>query len=179
MIGFKSYATRQRWYASAAQIDLEVQKRGVRTKSGENPFRYFDGPTMVSYQVPHRTMETVFCRRNPMPEECLVGKYDFDPAVPNIPASSFEVKQSGVSEKAGRGVFTKVDIPDNAYMTAETTVQAIAFMPSTVSLVTEVAKEAFGKAVAILIWYMDGYGYYSRYFVSLLSNVCDTVVPKC
>jgi hypothetical protein len=124
-------------------------------------------------------METVFCRRNPIPEECLVGEYDFDPEVPNIPATSFEVKQSGASETAGRGVFTTVDIPDDAYMSAETGVQAVAFMPSTVSLVREVAKEAFGKAVAVLVWYMDGYGYDSRYFVSILSGVTrDKVVPK-
>ena len=171
VIGFKSYKTRQRWYANAAQIDLEGHKRGVRAKSGERPFRYFDGPTMVSYQVPHKTMEAVFCKRQPTPEECLVGQYAYDPALPNIPASSFEVKRSKVADDAGRGIFTNVDIPEDAYLSAETNVRMVEFMPSTVALIQELAETDMGKDLTIFNWYMNGYGFYSRKFVSLRARL--------
>lgn len=71
IVAFKSHKTRKRWYANAAEIQVAIQKRSVRTKSGMIPFRYFDGPTMVSYQVPPRAMETVFCRRQPVPSGCF------------------------------------------------------------------------------------------------------------
>lgn len=147
---------------------MEMLKRGVMTKSGDSPFRYFDGSTMVSYQVPHRSMETVFCRRNPMPKECEKGMYDYDPAIPNVPASSFEVRKSAVSSDTGWGIFTNVDIPNHAYLSAETNVQSVSFMPSTVSLIDDISDKDFGKAAEVLKWYMDGYGYYSRRFVSFL-----------
>lgn len=41
------------------------------TKSGKGPFLFFDGATMMSYQLPHKTVESVFCRRQPTPKECL------------------------------------------------------------------------------------------------------------
>lgn len=173
MIGFKSYKTRQQWFENAAQIDLQIQKRGVRTLSGKSSFRFFDGPTMVGYQVPHRTMENVYCRGQPTPSACLVGEYDYDPTVPNVPASSFEVKQSGAGEDAGRGVFTKVDIPGNAYLSAETNVHTVDFMPSTVDLIQALAEEDDAEAVAIFIWYMVSA--WRMWWCS--ENVC-TRVPK-
>jgi len=171
VIGFKSYKTRQQWYANAAQINLQIQKRGMRTKSGESPFRYFDGPTMVSYQLPHRTMEAVFCRRQPTPEACLAGSYNYDPAIPNLPASSFEVKHSGISENTGLGIFAKVDIPEGAHLSAETKVHAVEFLPSTGYLIENLSKDdTAGDAIDVFMWYMDRYGYSSQKFVSL--NAC-------
>ena len=173
MLGFKSYSTRKRWYANAAQVDLAILKRSMRTKSGTTPFKYFDGPTMVSYQVPPRSMEAVFCRRNPTPEECLCG-YHFDPENWNVPASSLEVKKSNVGENAGRGVFAKVDIPENAYVSLEKNVQSVMFMPSTVALIEALEKEPVGDELEALTYYMAGYGFASRKFVRYL--VLDTWV---
>lgn len=110
-----------------------------------------------------------------MPEECRVGKYDYDPAIPNIPATSFEVQQSGVSDKAGRGVFTKVDIPAGAYLSAETNVAAVDFEPSTVSLIFDITTLEEGADAEILLTYMDGYGFYSR---SLVSSFCERVIQS-
>lgn len=121
---------------------------------------------MVSYQVPHKTTEVVFCRRQPIPEECLVGAYDFDPELPNIPSSSFEVKLSKVAENAGRGAFAKVDIPEDAYMSAETTVHAVGFMPHTVVMIQELVEEDDRRKLSIFNWYMLGYGFYGRTYVS-------------
>jgi hypothetical protein len=170
VVGFKSYSTRKRWYANAAEVDLAIQKRSVRNKSGTSQFKYFDGPTMVSYQVPPRSMEAVFCRRDPTPAECLNGHH-VDMEYPNVPASSFEVKKSNAGENAGRGVFAKVDIPKNAYLSLETSVHTLIFMPSTVALVwafEDAEEESIGNELEVLEYYMDGYGFYSHKFVSYL-----------
>ena len=94
MIGFKSYRTGNRWYANAAEVDLRVMKRTVQTKSGTSPYHYFDGPTMVSYQVPHRAVEAVFCRRQPTPNECREA-YQYESANPNGPSAPLD---SGVGD---------------------------------------------------------------------------------
>jgi hypothetical protein len=112
-------------------------------------------------------MEDVFCRRIPTPGECLNG-YHFDPEYPNVPASSFEVKKSGVGGNAGRGVFAKVDIPKNAYLSLETNVHSVIFMPSTVALINALEEDPIGDELEILFYYMDGYGFMSRKFVSYL-----------
>ena len=62
-----------RWYASPAQIDLELQLRAMPTKSGEWPFRYFDGATMQSYQTTSRPVATVMCRTTPDWPACQRG----------------------------------------------------------------------------------------------------------
>lgn len=131
---------------------------------------------MVSYQVPHRMVEAVFCKRQPTPEACLPGQYEFDPELPNVPSSSFEVKQSAVGDQAGRGLFTKVEIPEDAYLSAETNVQALKFMPTTVDLIQSLAEEDIGKSLDIFNWYMTGYGFYSRTYVSV---PCVSELRRC
>ena len=168
IVAFKSYSTRKRWYANAAEVDLELHKRGIRTKSGVSPFRYFDGATMVSYQVPPKGMETVFCRRQPTPEACLDSDYRFNPFTPNVPMTSFEVKQSRVGNRAGRGVFTKVDIPKGTYMGAEAAVNLVVFMPSTVAMIEALEAANITEALEPIDYYMSGYGFTSRRFVSFL-----------
>lgn len=128
---------------------------------------------MESYQVPNRAMETVFCRRQPTPEACLVGESDFDPAVPNIPVTSFEVKKSGSGEDAGRGVYTKVDIPEYAYLSAETSVHAVGFPPSTAALIRNMSNEDFGDAIDVVDYYMDGYGFSSQLLVRQYTDGMD------
>ena len=101
VVGLKSHETRDQWYANAAKIDTEIRKRSVRTKSGASPFRVFDGPTMVSYQVPHRSTERVFCRRQPTPEECCHLAHS---DCLNAAASSLDTKlrESGEATRGSR-----------------------------------------------------------------------------
>jgi hypothetical protein len=120
-------------------------------------------------------METVFCRRNPTPTECLKG-YHLDPEYPNVPASALEVKKSSVGENAGRGVFTKVDIPKNVYLSLETGAHNVLFMPSTCALIVALEEEANDKQLEALDVYMDNYGFQSRTFVS--SVVFDKSGPS-
>lgn len=133
---------------------------------------------MISYQFPHRTVEAAFCRQQPTPEECL--EYYLNPSVPNIPASSLEVKKSEVGEGAGRGLFTKVDIPEGAYVAAETGVNLVKFLPSTISLILELweARETPIAKLELLLYYMDGYGFTSRNFVSFAVCHCKRMITS-
>jgi len=166
LVAFKSYETRARWYLNAAEIDLEIMGRRVQTKSGKNPFQYFDGATMVSYQVPPKAMETVYCRQEPMPEECEEGHFTYNPEIPNIPISSFEVKMSEESENAGRGVFTMVDIPEGTYLSAETGCYPVIFMPWTKELIEDMKNEFDMNRIHSVEAYMHGYGVTTSIFVS-------------
>lgn len=128
---------------------------------------------MVSFQVPHRAVENVYCRKIPTPENCIYGY--LDPSIPNIPASEFEVKMSSVGEGAGRGVFTKVDIAEDSYLASEVTVHPVEFMPSTVDLIENLTEEEYAFKSKILHYYMEGYGFFSRWFVSTF--VCFERMP--
>jgi hypothetical protein len=167
LVAFKSYETRARWYSTAAEIDLEVVKRRVRTKSGTNPFKYFDGATMVSYQVPPKAMEIVYCRQDPTPEECEDGYHTYDPEEPNIPIDSFEVKMSEEGEHVGRGVFTKVDIPEDAYLSAETSCYPVRFLPNTKEMIETLVTQFNDTRLVTLDAYMSGYGFNSQSLVSI------------
>jgi hypothetical protein len=125
---------------------------------------------MVSYQVPHRAVETVFCRREPAPEQCLEGDDTYDSNYPNAPLTSFEVKKSGVGDNAGRGVFAKVDIAEDTYLSAETSAHSVLFMPSTVALIEALEEEPIGAELEVLEYYMHGYGFTSRLHVSLAAS---------
>lgn len=167
-MAFKSYGTRKRWYANPAEIDLAIKKHSVRTKSGESPLRYFDGATMASYQVPSRTVENVFCRRQPTPLSCVNDEYIYNPELSNVVVSSLEVKTSEQGENAGRGLFTKVDMPENTYIAAESTVHAVRFFPTTNELITKLFTTCEpAEKLEVPEYYMDGYGFTSQTFVSL------------
>jgi spermidine synthase len=167
VVAFKSYKTRERWYSNTAKIEIEIAGRRVKTNSGENPFKYFDGPTMVSYQVPPKAMEIVYCRQVPIPKECEAGEYTYDLEAPNFPLDSFEVKMSGGGENAGRGVFAKVDIPRDAYLSAETSCHQVHFMPPTLELIEAMNNETYAEINSRIVpveAYMHGYGCTSRSF---------------
>lgn len=169
MVGFKSFSSRKRWYANVAQIELAIQKRGMKSKSGECPFLYFSGATMASYQFPSREVEDVFCRRKPVPPSCTnKDEYVCNPVRPNVPISSLEVKASTLGENAGRGLFTKVDIPNGSYIGGEVAGDTIRFFPSTREVIDELYAtcDATETKLGAVEYYMDGYGFTSCKFVS-------------
>ena len=108
--------------------------------------------------------------------------YTYDSNYPNVPRTSFEVKKSGVGDNAGRGLFAKVDIPKNTYLSAETSSHCVWFMPSTVALIFAL-KEAplTGDELKILYvyYYMYGYGVITRLFVSFTADVILHYFPRC
>jgi hypothetical protein len=123
---------------------------------------------MVSYQVPSRTIENVFCRRQPTPFGCDDDEFTFDPETPSVPASSLEVKISGQGDNSGRGVFTKVDIEEETYIAPETNPQELRFFPSTYALIMELLEkcEEEAEALEVVEYYMHGYGFSSHRLVS-------------
>lgn len=170
IVAFKSYVSRKLWYSNAAEIELAIQKRIVGTKSGANPLRYFDGATMVSYQVPHKAIETVFCRREPAPLGCHDYEFSLNPEIPNVPTSSMEVKISKQGDKSGRGVYTKVDVANGTYIAAETFPHSLRFFPSTYALIFHLLtkQEELFEDLEVVDYYVSGYGFNSRKFVSIL-----------
>jgi hypothetical protein len=176
-VAFKSYASRKHWYSNAAEIEVAIQKRILRTKSGKAPLRYFDGATMASYQAPSRTIENLFCRRQPTPFGCKDDEFNFDPELPNVPISSLEVKISEVGDIAGRGVFTKVDIPKGTYISAETASQSLRFFPSTHALIIELLQDCKEQAEAmeVIEYYMYGLSCFPRHAACNLSHSFSSI----
>lgn len=179
VVAFKAYSTRRRWYRNPAEVNVAIRKRAKRTKSGANPFVHFDGATAVSYQVPPRSFESVFCRRQPTPLECLDSRLKFNPSLPNAPISSFEVKASGVGKRAGRGVFAATDIPRYTYTALEEAGKTVRFYPYTYQMVVKlnedgplpkllrkVGGDAWRSKVArqydTISYYAHGYGFTNR-----------------
>ncbi len=70
LLAFKDAKTRENWYRNAAEVELQLQKRILPSKSGGSTLRYFDGTTMKSYQLPSSAFETVYCRQEDAPKEC-------------------------------------------------------------------------------------------------------------
>eukprot|EP00978_Attheya_sp_CCMP212_P001313 scaffold2735_cov61-Attheya_sp.AAC.9 len=162
LVAFKQYQSRALWYSNPAAVELKIHDRIKRTYSGKPALKYFDGATMSGYTVPPKAFETVFCRKNPVPEECLEAR-GFDPKYANAPVKSFEVKMSTVGEKSGRGVFAAVDIPADTRIAQEQSVHFVGFPPDTCDLLQEMF-EKVGAAAALksMYGYMHGYGFQSR-----------------
>ena len=73
LVAFKDLDTKEKWYRTAAQVDLDIRKRILPTKSGAPTLRNYDGATHYEYQLPSRAFETLYCRQvEETPEECEV-----------------------------------------------------------------------------------------------------------
>lgn len=71
VVAFKDEDSEKLWYRNAAEIDIDIQKRMLKTSSGTPTLKYFDGAIMESlYQIPTKGFETVHCRANPTPNSC-------------------------------------------------------------------------------------------------------------
>lgn len=96
----------------------------------------------------------------------------FDPNIPNVMRSSFEVKTSSLGKNVGRGLYTKVNIQEGSYLMQEVTVHQLKFSVQSYSIIksTEnLINEAFDsreagevnigyrqQEIESLILYMDG-----------------------
>jgi hypothetical protein len=127
---------------------------------------------MQLFHYPSKQTETVFCRRNQKLRDCVSG-HGFDPERLNLPLEdTLEVKQSSLGEKAGRGVFAKVDIPQNSYVGLEKLIPIIHGSPQTYDLMVNWHKRIPWVAEwwEMLETYTDGYGHIFSY------NVCQLCV---
>ena len=72
LIAAKSEISRKRWYRNNGEIDIDIHKRIVRTHSGKSALKYFDGATMMSYQLPSKAFEAAYCKEDPVPDSCKI-----------------------------------------------------------------------------------------------------------
>ncbi|KAL3783079.1 hypothetical protein ACHAW5_002124 [Stephanodiscus triporus] len=70
LVAFKNIRTNDNWYRNAPEVELQLQKRILPSKSGKSPLRYFDGPSMRSYLSLPIAFETVYCRQVDPPKDC-------------------------------------------------------------------------------------------------------------
>ena len=130
LVALKNYESRSNWYRNAAEIQIELNERIVQTKLGAPSLLHFDAATMISYQIPSKSFESIYCRQDDEPEECE-DYYGFWPDTNNIPISHVQVKKSGVSEQAGRGIFAVNDIPKDSMIDLDQGTKAFHMAPST------------------------------------------------
>jgi hypothetical protein len=72
LIACKSNDCAQEWNRNEAEINLRMHERILPSKSGKPMLKHFDGATMQSYMRPFKTWETMHCRQEPKPEECVI-----------------------------------------------------------------------------------------------------------
>ena len=163
-IAFKCTSCYTQWHSNQAMIDLAIKERSMETveDSKAKLFRFFDGATMIGYQYPSRVVENVFCREIPTPPFCEAS-HGFDPFTTNIRLSSLEVNTSLIPN-AGRGVFTKVDIPKGSYVGLEEVSRNVIVMPETVHLIQMFIKEAVVNRWKMFDAYLYGLGFSSDFF---------------
>jgi len=70
LVAFRDIQSRENWYRNSAEVELQLQKRILKTESGGSPLRYFDGATMSAYQVTPGGFAAVHCRQEDSPREC-------------------------------------------------------------------------------------------------------------
>ncbi|KAL3801789.1 hypothetical protein HJC23_001185 [Cyclotella cryptica] len=146
LLAFKDYDSRANWYRSAAEIDLELQRRILPMKSGRRPLLNYDGATHFSYQLPTKPFETIYCRALDGSNKC--GNYGgFSPVNRNVPVSDLEIKE-------GRGVFTKTDIAKHSWIGLDEQVKSFVTRPSTWSVADSLNRESTRSIIS----YLEDYG---------------------
>jgi hypothetical protein len=158
--------SRTNWFSPISRYDLSISQRIWPTTSGETTLLHFDGALMQAYSRPSRSSEVVFCRTHPESTFCPEG-HGFDPARPNIPASTFEVRSSTLGENAGRGVFATETVPAYSYLALDEAVDPVYFHPLCLRLVSKMV-EQFGKNfdIQIMQFYSLYYGLVTSFHVS-------------
>jgi hypothetical protein len=116
----KDESCRNQWYADESYFNYKIHTRL------SSPPKYVDGAMLERFSRPPKAWESLYCSFHENRRECQYAN-GFDPDVPNIPLESFEVKMSSLGKNAGRGLFTKVDIPEGCYIMLEKSVQLLRF----------------------------------------------------
>jgi hypothetical protein len=163
IIAFKDMLSKVQWFSNEAELSLKLKTSSVPTVDGKSPFYFFDAATMMTYQYPSRIIEEVFCRKDPEPEGCDMG-HGYETEIPNIPITSFDVRQSTV-EGAGRGVYFKEDFPDHSYLAIDSSSYHMFIPPITNRIVKSMLEHPdYGEPFRRFNDYVFAYGFYNEYF---------------
>lgn len=165
LVALKSESNRARWYRNEAEINIELNQRLVSDPHGQSLLRFFDGATMVGFQIPSRATENHFCGRNP--DKCVLTGEIFDRNIKDHPIAEFEVKTS--TKGPFRGCFTKVDILQKEYLALENCTQQMFVAPTTYSIIDDMRITTNHDFIFVLNdGYIEGYGMSDNFFVSCL-----------
>jgi hypothetical protein len=168
----KSRESRASWFGrNQAEAELLIRKR--LSKGSLLSLHSFDAAGMMSQKFPSRNSEDMWCWYNV--GFCGSG-HGFDPFVPTTPTSSFQVKHSGVGERAGRGIFAKQSVPKGSTIGMDTCVLGMFVPPATYGLLTSMyfpnSTDEYNEAkrVSDLLWkpvhgYVYGYGWVDNTYV--------------
>jgi hypothetical protein len=168
-VGMKDFSSKSTWMKSEPEIALAVRQRTVSTLSGNSSLKYFDGATMKTYEFPERVMEDKWCAQHR--ESCGNG-HGFDPEIPDIPRSLFEVDYSKIA-KGGRGVFAKTFVPKGSFIGLEECVHGM-FIPSTSYNLMEQSVSHFKNndyLQCLVGGYIEGYGWSDNEYVSCNAHI--------
>jgi len=132
LVACKSDVCQSNWYRNPAEMELAIYKRIYPSKSGLPLLKHFDGPVMATYQMPHKAVETVFCRMKPAPEECKLGK-EILPKLGVASTDAFDVRRD--SRGNILSVNAMVDIPKLSYVDNGNTIR---FSARTIKLISSI-----------------------------------------
>lgn len=159
LLALKNTKSKSLWYRNEAQIQNEIHQRII--KSHEAPyFNYFDGSIFKSYQIPHKVIETMYCRSSPIPKTCIKR-----PKITDVPLSNLHVGLSTIGDGSGRGVFTDIDIKKGHTIARKTFTLTVELPPHSHEIMLNYLD--FSDDHEILFNYMDGYGWESTLHVSI------------
>jgi len=163
LVACKTKECRYNWQSNSAFIEVAIHDRVNTLNSGDSPFSFFDGSTMKSFQVPHKSFEKDYCRRDPVPVDCQVlSSYT---NYINVPSSSFDVRQSTLGKNAGRGVFSAKNITKGSLIALEMVPNTIRIYPYSKDIVDIYVylMEEMTELYAVYA-YMYGYGFSVQFY---------------
>jgi hypothetical protein len=132
IVALKDYKSRADWYRTGPELQLAIQHRLRRSKSGKSSLRYFDAATMVGYQIPSKAQEFTCCRGEESRSKC-----DKSVGV-NLDLDYLKVDKSTAGERAGRGLFALRDIPYHATIGLGSATKSFLVPPSTWSVLESI-----------------------------------------
>lgn len=154
LMAFKDYKSRANWYRSAAEIEIELRKRILPTKSGARPLKHYDAATQFVYQRPSKAYETNDCRSWNGSNKCR--KYGgFDPRYSNVALSDVKVGENG-------DIIAQRDIAKQSWLGLEEQVKSLIARPSTWSIMNSMR----GQNIASLQNYFESFGACNLFLVS-------------
>lgn len=124
LVGCKNVNCRDLWFADAMVFDFEISKR-IRESNLGSALLHYDGATQHSFQIPPRSWEYVYCRREPTPFECAYRGLDLSKELYEIvleedddnDESSFKIEiEEGENGKQKTSIVALEDIPKGSYI---------------------------------------------------------------
>lgn len=171
LLVMKCSQTRSNWMWNEAEWNLKIHQRLVESNRSSID-SFIDGATIMPYQFPSRTVEELWCRKDPYAgtntSSCGNG-HGFDPEIANTASSAVVVQQS-IAVNGGRGVFTTQPIAQDSTISLGTCVEGIHVPSSTLQTLIDGYHKMEEADIsdfwdATYLGFIDGYGWIAEDFV--------------